>query len=129
MRWTGAEDNRLRTMFGKSDPKVLEREFKRKYAAIYFRAKSLGIAHGRQKKKAWSVESLELLFSLTKNMASPKELQMAFPGIEFSDILEEAKRSECDICYLINREQIRKSVDVIVDIDLTLNIRKLEVVT
>jgi len=125
--WKPEEDDKLRQVYGKIGKDELENLFGRKKQAIWLRAKRLGIAQGKSPKRHWSVKEAELLFSLTKRMADPKEIAAAFPGVAMDEILTEAERIECDICYLKNREVIRRSVDVIIDLDMTLNFKNVRV--
>jgi len=125
--WKPEEDDKLRQAYGKTGTEEIEKMFGRKKQAIWLRAKKLGIVQGKSPKRHWSVKEAELLFALTKRMADPKEIANAFPGVPMDEILREAERIECDICYLKNREVIRRSVDVIIDLDMTLNFKNVRV--
>ncbi len=131
--WQVREDRELKSLWGKVDKREIEKRFNRKFGTVWLRAKFLGLTKGRGQlvaKHSWKQDELEKLFQLTSKMASPAELRKEFPGIEIQDIIKEADRIECDTCYLKTREVFRKSVDVIVDVDVDLNfnIRKVGVV-
>ena len=125
--WTPEEDGKLRQTWGKTDHPGLEVLFGRKYQAIWLRAKKVGLVKSHPARRHWSVKEIEKLFEMTKVMASPKELAQAFPGVALDEMIIEADRVGCDICYLKNRELIRRSVDVIIDLDLTLNFKRVNI--
>ena len=126
--WLPVEDEDLKQMYGKSSKAELESRFDRKYQAIWLRAKKLGLAKSQAKgKHRWSEKELDRLFTMTKGMADPKEIAKAFPGVAMDELIAEAEKIGCEINYLKNREVIRRSVDVIVDLDLTINFAKVSV--
>jgi hypothetical protein len=124
--WKPEEDDKLRQVYGKTSREELENLFGRKKQAIWLRAKKLGLikVSGRVSgRHRWSTAELEKLYQMTMVMSSPKELALAFPGMGMDEIIIEAEKTGCDICYLKNREVLKRSVDVIIDIDLTLNLK------
>jgi hypothetical protein len=139
--WKPEEDKILRerwpmTVNNNLEEKArLEKAFGKKWGTIWKRAQRLGltghVGKGAPAKVAhrWTVQEGEKLFSLTERMAQPKELLDAFPGLDLKEIMAEADRISCDICYLRNRETLMKSIDMKlnVDLDLNLNIRSVNV--
>lgn len=130
MAWTIGEDQRLRELYSKGDKDLMTKEFGRKWGTIWLRAKKLGLTRLRGSVvKKWSVDDLEKLFDLTEKMADPKDIARQFPGVPMDEIFREAEKIGADICYMRNREVIRKSIDIVVDAVLVLNINGIEIKT
>ena len=144
MPWDFDMDEKLRQLWPVTkDKSSLEKIFGLKEGTIWLRAKSLGLTSKRKPnnnkpkiekikkitKKKWMSEDIERLYKLTTEKVPPRELMNAFPGLNLSDIIEEADRVSCDTCYLKNRETLMKSIDVMVNVnlDLDLNIRSVKV--
>ena len=126
-RWTPAEDEKLKQIYGKAEKAVLEKQFGRNYQAIWLRAKKLGVAKPGGSKHHWSIKECETLFKMTELMNSPKELADALPGITLDDMMAQGKKLGCDLCYLNRWEVIRKSVEIVLDVDLTLNFKSVKI--